>query len=204
MDALFLLFTGFIIGISGAIIPGPLTLFTVSQALKTDKFAGLKTITGHIIVEFAIIVLIFLGFRWVLTYEPFLFAVSIIGGLALIIMGCLLLANAPRMKLSELTTNEGFDRGLILGGMFFSLASPGFLAWWATIGISTLARASLLGVVGVAILVAGHWLADISWYGLLALAVDKGKTYVSDRTYRNIARFFALSLIVLGVAFLLA
>ena len=198
-----MLFTGVAIGISGAMIPGTLTLFTVSEVLRTNKLAGFKIILGHIIIEFIMIVTIFLGFHRLFTYKEFLSATSIIGGLALIIMGVLLLLNAGKMKLSNIKTNLRFDKGLVIGGIFFSIVSPGFLVWWATIGFSTIIRASLFGIIGVMILNLGHWLADIFWYGFLSYAVDKGKVYLNDRSYQNIMRFFSALLIILGLHFLI-
>lgn len=203
MDILFLLLTGFAIGISGAMIPGPLTLFTVSETLKTDKFAGLKVISGHIIIEFIIIVIIFFGFYKFLTSRALLSAVSIIGGSAFIIMGIILFLNAGKMRLSSIKTNSEIDKGLVIGGVFFSAISPGFLVWWATIGVSTIIRASLLGILGVTTLVLGHWLADILWYGFLSYAVDKGKMFLSDRLYQNIIRSLSLLLMILGTHFLI-
>ena len=203
MDLIFLLFTGIIIGISGAMIPGPLTLFTVSEALKTNRFAGLKIILGHIVLEFILIGVILLGFQKFLSSKRFILAVSIIGGLALIIMGIILLLNAARMKLSDKKTDSGFNRGLVIGGIFFSIISPGFLVWWSTIGVSTVVRALLFGITGVIVLTSGHWLADIFWYWSISYAVDKGKTYLSDRLYQNVMRAFSVLLIVLGLYFLI-
>lgn len=203
MDLLFILFTGITIGFSGAMIPGPLTLFTVSGALKTNKFAGFKTILGHIIIECIIIAIIFLGFHRLLTYKKFLLTVSIIGGLAFIVMGILLFLKSGTMKLSNIETHPRFNRELVIGGIFFSIASPGFIIWWATIGLSTIVRASLFGIAGVAALILGHWLADVAWYGFLSYAVDKGKTYLSDTSYQNIMRFLSVLLIILGIHFLI-
>ena len=202
MNLIFILFTGLIIGISGAIIPGPLTLFTVSETLKTNRFAGLKVITGHIILEFFLMLTIFLGFHRLFTNKPFLLSVSIIGGLALITMGVLLFLNSKTMKLSEAKGNSGFEKGLIVGGIIFSASSPGFFIWWATIGISTIIKASLLGIAGIIILLLGHWLADVVWYGFLSYAVDKGKMYLTDETYQNIIRLLSALLIILGLYFL--
>lgn len=203
MELIFVLFTGFALGFSGAMIPGPLTLFTVSEVLKTNRLAGYKIISGHIIIELAFILVIFLGFQRFLTVKGFLLTVSVIGGLALMGMGVLLLLSSGKMKLSEIKSNHGFSKGLVLGGVFFSLASPGFFIWWATIGVSSIVRASLLGIAGVGILMVGHWLADVIWHAFLSYAVDKGKMYLSDRVYQNMMRLFAFLLIFLGVNFLI-
>ncbi|MFC1624053.1 LysE family translocator [Candidatus Omnitrophota bacterium] len=205
MDLILLFFTGITIGISGAMIPGPLTLFTVSEALKGNRFAGLKIISGHIAVEFVFICFILLGLQGLVTSsKAILSTVSIIGSLALIIMGVMLLLYSGKMRLPDMKTNSGgFNKGLFIGGIFFSVISPGFLVWWATIGISTIIRALLfLGVLGAIILTLGHWLADIAWYGFMSYAIDKGKRYLDDKSYQNVMRFFSILLIVLGVYFL--
>lgn len=202
MKLLFILFTGFTIGISGAMIPGPFTLFTASEVLRTDRFSGFKALLGHIIFEFILIIIIFLGFYKAFTNKEFLRVVSLVGGSAFIIMGMLLFRNAGNMKLSSVKDGSRSAKGAIWGGIFFSIASPGFLVWWATIGFSTIARTALLGITGVLALVLGHWLADIFWYGSLSYAIDKGRIYLSDRRYQNIIRVTSFLLIILGLGFL--
>ncbi len=204
MDSLlFILVVGIATGISGAMIPGPLTLFTVAEALKNNKFAGFKIILGHVLVEFVLLLFIFLGFHKLLTIKSFLLVVYIGGGLALITMGILLLLTAGKMKLSEIKTNANIDKGLVAGGIFFSMISPGFFVWWVTIGLSTVISAAVYGIIGVLILMLGHWLADILWYGLLAYAVDKGKMFLSDKTYQWVIKFFSVLLVWLGLTFLI-
>ena len=61
MDFLLLFLIGVGTGLSGAMIPGPLFLFTVSESLKKDAFVGLRIALGHILIEVVFVVLIFLG-----------------------------------------------------------------------------------------------------------------------------------------------
>ncbi len=203
MDLILLLFTGFTIGISGAMIPGPLTLFTVSEVLKSNRYAGLKIIAGHMFLEFLIILAILSGLQKFLDSERFLRLVTVAGGAALALMGALLISYASRMKVMREKTGVTFKKGLFIGGLFFSAISPGFLIWWATIGVSTVIRSLLFGITGVAVLTLGHWIADVGWYWSLSYAVDKGKRHLSDRTYQNIIRVFSFLLIILGVGFLI-
>ena len=204
MDLIFLLFTGVTIGISGAMIPGPLTLFTIREVLKTNRFAGLKIISGHIILEFILIAVTLFGFQKFFSSKGFLLGVSIIGGLALIIMGVVLFLHAAKMNLPDRRAGSAeFNKSLVTGGIFFSLISPGFLVWWAAIGASTVIKAMLFGVLGVVILTLGHWIADISWYWFISYALDKGKTYLSNRSYQNIMKTCSVLLIILGLRFLI-
>jgi len=203
MEFLFIFCAGFTIGITGAIIPGPLTFFAVTETLKTDGFAGAKAISGHIAFEALLIGLLFLGFKGFFASERFLNTVSLVGGIALAAMGMILLINSPRMKLSSGGSGQGFSKGLFLGGVFFSAVSPGFIIWWATIGLSTMVKALLSGMAGVGVLLLGHWLADLSWYSILSYSVHKGRSQMGDKGYRNLARFFSIMLIALGAYFLI-
>jgi len=191
------------IGISGAMIPGPLTLFTVSEVLKTNRFTGLKIVLGHIISEFTLIAIIFLGFQRFLDSEKFIALISFIGGAALLAMGIVLFRNAPKMNIPQKDAEAGFNKGLVLGGIFFSAVSPGFIIWWATIGVSTVVRALLYGLIGVIVLSLGHWAADVGWYWLLSYGIDKGKRYLSEKTYQRIMRLLAVLLCILGVGFII-
>jgi len=203
MNLLFVFFTGITIGISGAMIPGPLTFFVVKEVLKTNKFASLRIILGHIILEFVIISIIFLGFQRFLGSRQFLLAISLIGGIALIVMGIIIFLTAGKMSLPIKGVNSGFSKGLIIGGIFFSIISPGFIAWWATIGLSTVMRALLFGFLGVVVLTLGHWLADVLWYLFFSYAIEKSRQYLSNRTYQNIMRLVSIVLVILGIRFLI-
>ncbi|MCK5450470.1 MAG: LysE family transporter [Candidatus Omnitrophica bacterium] len=199
MYLLLLFITGFSLGITGAMIPGPLTLFTISSTLKTNKFAGLKTISGHILVEFLIITAIILGVQNFLSNPRFLLFTSLLGGLTLIAMGTILFFHTSKTNLSEIKTDSNFHKSLVAGGFIFSIASPGFIIWWATIGLSTTARAETYGILGICVLFIGHWLADILWYGSLSYAVAKGRSFLSNDLYRIMLKFFSGLLIMIGI-----
>jgi threonine/homoserine/homoserine lactone efflux protein len=143
-----------------------------------------------------------LGFQRFVIVENFMLTVSIIGGAALIAMGGILFLAARNMRLPDMKTEARFDKGLVFGGIFFSLISPGFLAWWATIGISTVVRALLFGIFGISVLALGHFIADVLWYWLLSYATVKGKQHLTRRSYQNAMRLFAVLLVFLGFRFL--
>ena len=226
MDLLILFGVGFSTGLSGAMIPGPLTLYVVSEAFRQGQTAGLKVAAGHLLLEAGFAALIVLGLRDLLSTALFRAAVVWVGGIGLVVMGGLLLRQLPRLSLVSARPSDhvgasgqraeghpgegerGRDRGAfrggpIAGGAFFSLTSPGFLIWWATIGTSVLLEGSLAGVPGITMVASGHALADLLWCWFVAFSVERGRAYCSDRTYRTIIGLIALCLIVLGVGLLL-
>ena len=197
INLLILFGVGFSTGLSGAMIPGPLTLYIVSEAFREGQAAGLKAATGHLLLEAGFAALIVLGLRDLLSTAAFRTAVVWVGGVGLVVMGALLLVQLPRLSLTQ-RAQITFQGGPVAAGAFFSLTSPGFLVWWATIGTSVLLEGTLAGVPGIVMVASGHALADVSWCWFLAFSVERGRAYCSDRTYRAVIGFIALCLIVLG------
>lgn len=203
MSALVQLGVGFSIGLSGAMIPGPLFFYTVSEVLRSNQRVGFEIVLGHILLESLFIGLVLIGFGSFLSSKAFLIVLSSVGELALIIMGVLIIWKSPKMQLRR-SDGVAFKNGAILGGAFFSLISPGFIVWWATIGVSLLLSAFSGGWIVLGCFIVGHWLADVSWYGVVAFSVERGKYYLSEHAYRGIMRVLAVFLIYLGVYFLLS
>ena len=202
MSFLVLFIMGLGTGLSGAMIPGPLFLFTVSESLKKDSLVGLRIAIGHMIIEAFFVVLIFLGFKNLVTSEGFMRLVSGLGGIALIGMGIMLLFGVAKMSLRAEDGIE-FDYGSVLGGAFFSIISPGFLIWWSTIGLSVVLKSLLFGLTGLVMVALGHWLADVGWHWFVSYFVNKGKCYLEDRSYRKIMRILAFGLVAAGIYFCL-
>jgi len=188
-------------GLSGAMIPGPLFLYTVSQSLKKDMAVGLRIAFGHILIEAVFVSLIFIGCKQFLSSEVFMQVVSIIGGIGLGGMGIILFRGAGHMSLA-VKENVEFDYGSVIGGGFFSIISPGFLIWWTTIGFSVIMKSLLFGLWGFVMVALGHWLADLGWHWFVSYFVHKGKNYLKDRTYQTWIRVLSVGLMAMGIYFL--
>jgi len=187
-------------GLSGAMIPGPLFLYTFSQSLKKDMAVGLRIALGHIMIEALFVALILIGFRGYLSSPGFLRVVTAIGGFGLIGMGIILLRGVKNMTL-EVEQGIDFDYGSVVGGAFFSIISPGFLIWWTTIGFSVILQSLVSGLIGFATVAAGHWIADIGWHWFVSYFVHKGKHYLKDNVYHGMIRALAVGLMVMGAYF---
>ena len=196
-----LFWLGLTTGLSGAMIPGPLCLFTVSEAFRHGQLAGVKVALGHLLLEAAFVLLVVAGFRERLASPGFRTWVGWIGGVGLIVMGALILSRAPHLSLAS-RADLSCRWGSVAGGAFFSIASPGFLLWWATIGAAVLLQGLLAGAGGAAMVAAGHAAADVAWYWFVAFSVERGRASCSDRAYRAIMALIALWLIGLGAWFL--
>ena len=198
MELLILFGVGFGTGLSGAMIPGPLFLYTVSEAFKDGQRAGLKIALGHLMLESVFAAVVVLGLHDWLASLGFRTAVAWIGGAGLVTMGGLILAKVRHLSLTR-QADVSFRWGSVAGGAFFSIMSPGFLLFWATIGAPVFLEGTLAGVAGIAMVAAGHACADLGWHWFVAWSVERGRPYCRDATYRVIMALVALCLVALGI-----
>ena len=86
---------GFLTGLSGAVIPGPLFAFVVSDTLKKGFISGPLSALGHVIVEMPLIFAFLLGLGFILLkFQHFTYTA---GGIAFILMATLI-ANSARKE----------------------------------------------------------------------------------------------------------
>ena len=196
-----LLIIGFIVGLSGAVLPGPLLIYIISKALQGRMVNGVKIVFGHMLVEVVAIVLILLGLKEAIGSDIVSNILAIIGGLALIMVGLCIIFKATHMKL-PIDTKINFSSGLITGGIFFTAFNPTFPTWWVVIGAPLLSKALLSGLIGVIMLTVGHWLADFAWYILISFTVVRGKLWLNDRSYQLILKTLAIILVGFGLWFI--
>jgi threonine/homoserine/homoserine lactone efflux protein len=109
-----LLLMGFAIGMLGALMPGPLFVYTVNESLIKGKWTGAKVIIGHALVEVLIFILLVLGLLSFAQNPEFVKAINLIGGAAMIIMALFSLRSLNTAT-EEKIKKTGY--GLIVGGI---------------------------------------------------------------------------------------
>ena len=189
---------GFVIGLTGALAPGPTLVATVNASIAGDWTTGLKVSLGHVIVELFLVILILLGFATVAL--PYTSAIAGIGGIALVASGVLTIAGSRKatMRTSSLQTVAN----PYMAGLVTSAANPYFWIWWLSIG-SAMAIAGLQGgLVLVGALMIGHWSADTVWLTLVSTGVSKGRKIFSDTTYQKVIALCGIFLILFGAYYL--
>lgn len=194
-----LFFSSFLIGFSGAAMPGPMLGVTMREAARRGFVAGPLVVLGHGILEFLLIVAIFFGLGKVLT-EPLFFSLTgLVGGSILIWMAVGMFRSLPTLTLAAQTT--GAEMHPTMGGILTSVSNPYFLLWWATVGLKLSSNAASQGVAGQATFFTGHILADLTWYSLVAALVHFGRALLTDRRYRVLVCALALMLLGFGANF---
>lgn len=225
MELPLIFLTAFVVGFSGAMMPGPLLVVTVGETARRGWSAGPRLVSGHALLELVLVVLLVGGLRSFLTQPVLAAGIGLVGGLALAGMGYTMFRSAYRgeVSLESLKVAEGAgvasdgrsgaqpDVGLpsgrsslapALAGALASLSNPYWLLWWATVGAGYVVVALEKGGPGVASFYLGHISSDFLWYSLVALGVAAGRRFLSARVYRGILMACGAFLILLSLHFL--
>ncbi len=197
----FIFVTSFVVGLSGALQPGPLLMLNIAEVAKKGFWAGPLLVAGHGIAEFAMLLLLAFGASALFQARGVAGAVSIIGGAYLIWMSIGIVRGIRHSSL-DLRSDELEERwpsvGPVLVGIWASVTNPGWLVWWATIGASYTVLALGGGVLGLLSFYVGHILSDLSWYSLVAAIVASGRHVLTDKVYRGILTGCGLLLLIIG------
>lgn len=197
--------TSFLVGLSGAVSPGPLLAFTIRETLRRGFLAGPYVAAGHAILELLVVVLLALGVNQLLDSDVAAGFIGVLGGLFLLWMGSKMVRNpgqgAPSASHSHALAHQGSRgrlAGPVLGGALVSLSNPYWTIWWLTVGATFMTQSMELGLLGIGAFYIGHILADISWYSLVSFAIASGRRLVTDRVYRGIMLGCGVFLIAMG------
>jgi len=200
---IFLLFSAFVVGLSGAMMPGSLLTYTIKQALSAGPKAGFIITAGHAVLELGLVILIFMGFDIVLQSNAAQICIGIVGGLLLGWMGYGMIRDSLKDRISLQTDDKKANsRNMFLSGMWISASNPYFLLWWAVVGLGFIMQAfNSFGYIGVCIFYIGHICADIIWYGFISIVVGKTKKFIREKPYRIIIIVLGCLLIFFGIKF---
>ena len=212
--------TSFLVGLSGAMMPGPVLTVTIGEtaarvrgrqadadgacatrrAQWSGALAGPLVVLGHAILEILLVAAILLGLGKILTFGPVIGSVGVVGGLVLLWMGWGMVAGLKDLRLE--TAVDGQQRlHPVVAGFLTSLSNPYWALWWATVGLGYIALSMRLGLTGLAFFYAGHILSDLAWYSSVSVTLALGRRLLTDRTYRGLVTACAVFLLGFGLYF---
>jgi threonine/homoserine/homoserine lactone efflux protein len=204
MYSLLAIFSGaFVVGLSGAMAPGPVLTVTISETLQRGFKAGPLIVLGHAVLEILLLLLIGAGLG------PF-FQRPVIMTLFLSVGGIVLLGMGFRMviKNRQATTNALNAKGTkspygpVLAGLVLSVSNPFWIIWWVTVGMGFVVQSLQYGIAGLFSFYFGHILADLAWYSLVSFSVSAGRRVCSERLYRTVFVVCGVVLVGLGGLFI--
>jgi len=206
MDVGALFITAFVVGLSGAMMPGPLLTTAIAESIRRGFWAGPQIVLGHAILELALVLALLGGLASFLVRSDVTMIIAFLGGAFLIFMGFTMSRDAigGRISLEDIQSSGYREIRIhpVVAGITVSFANPFWHFWWATVGLSYITMAMKSGTIGMASFYSGHILADLAWYSLVALAVTGGRKFISQSVYNFILAACGIFLLGLGFYFI--
>lgn len=192
--------TSFVIALSGAMMPGPLLTATISETSRQGFKAGPLLILGHGILELLLILALILGLApFIQRREVFIFT-AFVGTIILVWMAIDMLRSRHSLHIDWGKKSAGSNH-LIMTGILLSIANPYWTIWWASIGLGYILYSQKFGILGIFFFFFGHIMADLTWYAIVSLAVDRGRHFLTDKVYRGVIGICASFLIIFACYF---
>ncbi len=189
---------GFIIGLTHALPPGPITFEVIKRGVSEGFPSALKVDVGAVAADAVFFILIVIGLSQVLSHPA--------GKIAMWLGGCALLAFLGLRGIYRIATKKssaGTDKSRadspLFSGFLICITSPFAVVWWMGVFAGTMVfyndALSLLGLFG------GIALACLLWYALLGMLGSAGKKMFRQSWLTMLS--LACSLIMLAFAVIL-
>jgi threonine/homoserine/homoserine lactone efflux protein len=195
-------FSSLLIGLSGALMPGPMLSVCVAESYKKGFWAGPVMVLGHAIPEFILAVLFSLGLNKFLKDNTVKGVISVIGGVFLVWLAFKVFIEVRRGVTIDLSQKQDVGWGPLVAGLWSSVSNPGWIVWWATIGAQYIVLSLKHGMIGLAFFFVGHEMADLIWYSTVSFLVSRGRGKISDRVYHWVLYACSLMVLVFAVIFI--
>lgn len=207
--------TSFLIGLSGAMMPGPVLTVTIDEtaarlqpeapgaigrAQAGAALVGPLIVVGHGMLEILLLAAVVLGLGRLLLLGPVIGTIALLGGAVLTWMAWGMWRSVGTLSLRA-GPEQVKRRHPILAGLLTTLSNPYWIIWWATIGLSYIAISLRLGLAGLVSFYLGHILSDLVWYGSVSATLAMGRRLLTDRTYRGLVTACAVLLLGFGLYF---
>lgn len=208
MDMAAIFTTAFVVGFSGAMMPGPLLAATIGESARRGFVAGPLIVLGHALLELTLVALLVLGLASILAGEWVKVSIGIVGGFFLLYFGWAMSRDALKGRVTLNLEGEGAGPGSGKGihpvatGVLLSLSNPYWSMWWATVGLLYITQALQGGMPGITSFYSGHILSDVVWFSLVSGAVAGGRRFISQKLYSGVLVVCGLFVTGLGVYFI--
>ena len=186
--------TGIILGLSAGFAPGPILALVISETLNHDKRAGIKVALAPIITDLPIITLTLFILSKLSGFHAVLGIISLLGGCFILYLGF----ENIRAKGISVRLDEDKPRSL-QKGIIVNLLSPHPYLFWFSVGGPLTIKAMQHSIITAAAFITSFYVLLIGSKILIAIAVGKSKSFLTDKTYIYTMRLLGTMLVLLAL-----
>jgi threonine/homoserine/homoserine lactone efflux protein len=186
--------TGIILGLSAGFAPGPILALVISETLNHDKRAGIKVALAPIITDLPIIVLTLFIFSKLSEFHTILGVISILGGCFILYLGFESIRTRGMDIGSDNDTPRPLQKGIIV-----NLLSPHPYLFWFSVGGPLTVKAMQHNIIAAATFIVSFYVLLVGSKIVIAIAVGKSKSFLTDKTYIYTMRFLGTMLVLMAL-----
>ncbi len=187
---------GAIFGLTAGISPGPLLTLVITETLRHNRKEGIKIAVAPLITDFPIIAVTYLIFSKISHISIAVSIISFLGGMFFFWLGYETIKFKKVQSASEHRQPQSLRKGI-----FANLLNPNPYIFWFTAGIPTAFKASKDGPGTVILYFLIFYIMLIGSKIMVAVIVDRSKTYLKERAYRIIMLILGVVLLFFAVYF---
>ncbi len=166
-----LLLSVLLVSLAGAVFPGPILAVTLAKAYRSP-WAGFHIAVGHILVEIAVILVIYFGIGGVFENDTVRLILSLLGGSLIIWLGISMFRS--RFNLAHWESSLRYNSFVL--GILTTVASPMFWLWWVTIGSMFIMRFREFGILGIMAFILTVEIPNLVWYPFVSIMTYRTQT----------------------------
>jgi len=197
IESLPFLISGILFGLVAGISPGPLLTLVISETIKHNKKEGIFVASAPILTDIPIVLLSVFVLAKLSSFNLVLGTISILGALFIVYLAY----ESITIKGIELNLQKVKAQSL-RKGIITNFLNPHPYLFWIAVGAPTIIKGYRVNVLSVLFFILGFYLFLVGSKIMVALIVDKSKSFLKSNTYVYIIRTLGFILLIFSVIFI--
>jgi threonine/homoserine/homoserine lactone efflux protein len=197
IESLPFLISGILFGLVAGISPGPLLTLVISETIKHNKKEGIFVASAPILTDIPIVLLSVFVLAKLSSFNLVLGTISISGALFIVYLAY----ESITIKGIELNLQKVKAQSL-RKGIITNFLNPHPYLFWIAVGAPTILKGYRVNVLSVLFFILGFYLFLVGSKIMVALIVDKSKSFLKSNTYVYIIRTLGFILLIFSVIFI--
>ena len=197
MESIPFLISGVLFGLVAGISPGPLMTLVISQTVKHNRREGMFTACAPILSDLPIVLLSIFVLAKLSSFNHILGAISFLGALFIAYLGY----ESITLKGIELNLQEVKAQS-IRKGIITNFLNPNPYLFWITVGAPSVLKGYKINLLSVIFFILGFYFFLVGSKIMVALVVDKSKSFLKSNAYIYIIKALGLILFAFSVIYI--
>ncbi|WP_440956036.1 LysE family transporter [Methanosarcina sp. Mfa9] len=191
------LILGSFLGLAAGMSPGPLLAITISETLQHGKWEGIKVAISPLITDLPIILSVLFILSHLTNYD------SVIGIIAFLGASYLIYSGMESMKIKKGNLELNLEKkDALKKGVIVNFGNPHPYIFWISIGGPIIFKSLNTHIWAMVLFVFGFYVFLVGSKVVIALIVERSKSFINSKYYFSIIRILGIAQIVFGLTFI--